>query len=107
MLSEKLLLTRYAYEKIKSLDGFEVGPEPELSIFVFRYTDVNDMNAFNKKLIAALRDDGTIFLSSTLIDDDYMLRFAILSYRTHIDTVDLAIDVIEGQVEKLLAEKMK
>ena len=103
MLSEKLLLTRYVYARFKSLPGFEVGPEPELSILVFRYTDVEgDVNEFNRKLIEAIRRDGAIFITSTLIDNDYMLRFAILSYRTHIDTVDLAIDVIRREVNKLL-----
>lgn len=102
MLSEKLLLTRYAYRRLQSAPGFEVGLEPELSIFVFRYVDVEgDVDEFNKRLVEALRRDGTIFLTSTLIDNVYMLRFAILSYRTHIDTVDLAIDVIRREVDKL------
>ena len=102
MLSEKLLLTRYAYRRLQSVPGFEVGPEPELSIFVFRYVDVEgDVDEFNRRLVEALRRDGTIFLTSTLIDNVYMLRFAILSYRTHIDTIDLAIDVLRREVEKL------
>ena len=102
MLNEKLLLTRYAYQRLQATPGFEVGPEPELSIFVFRYVDVDDdVNEFNRRLTEALRRDGTIFLTSTRIDGVYMLRFAILSYRTHIDTIDLAIDVIRREVEKL------
>ncbi|MDE0154867.1 MAG: aminotransferase class V-fold PLP-dependent enzyme, partial [Gammaproteobacteria bacterium] len=102
MLSEKLLLTRYAWQRLQSTPGFEVGPEPELSILVFRYIDVDgDVDEFNRKLVEALRRDGTIFLTSTLIDNVYMLRLSILSYRTHIDTIDLAIDVIRREVEKL------
>jgi glutamate/tyrosine decarboxylase-like PLP-dependent enzyme len=102
MLSEKLLLTRYTYDKIRALPGFEVGPEPELSIFVFRYTAVDDPNAFNKRLLEALRADGTIFLSSTVLNGAYMIRFAILSYRTHLETVDLAVDVIRRTAQSLL-----
>ncbi len=106
MLSEKLLLTRYAYQRLQSTPGFEVGPEPELSIFVFRYTDVEgDVDEFNRRLVEALRRDGTIFLTSTMIDNVYMLRFAILSYRTHIDTIDLAIDVIRREANKLKMTK--
>ena len=33
-----------------------------------------------------------------------MLRLSILSYRTHIDTIDLAIDVIRREVDKLKEE---
>ena len=102
MLNEKLLLARYAYKRLQSTPGFEVGPEPELSIFVFRYVDVEgDVDEFNRRLVEALRRDGTIFLTSTLIDNVYMLRLSILSYRTHIDTIDLAIDVIRREVDKL------
>ncbi|MFT7460769.1 MAG: aromatic-L-amino-acid decarboxylase, partial [Planctomycetota bacterium] len=36
-LSEKILLTRYAYERMRDQDGFEMGPYPELSTFAFRY----------------------------------------------------------------------
>ncbi len=94
-LSEKILLTRYAYEKIKSLPGFEVGPYPDLSVFAFRYVPKSgDVDDINERLVAALRKDGTILLSSTTLDGCYMIRFAVLSYRTHLDTIDLAIDVI-------------
>ena len=103
MLNEKLLLTQYAYRRLQSEPGFEVGPAPELSIFVFRYVDVQgDANEFNRRLVEALRRDGTILLSSTRIDGAYMLRFAILSYRTHIDTIDLAIDVIRREARRLI-----
>ena len=103
MLSEKLLLTQYAYQRLQAEPGFEVGPAPELSIFVFRYVDVaGDVDEFNRRLVEALRRDGTIFLSSTRIDGVYMLRFAILSYRTHIDTIDLALDVIRRETLNLI-----
>ena len=102
MLSEKLLLARYAWKRLQSIPGFEVGPEPQLSIFVFRYAGVEgDVDEFNRRLVERLRRDGTIVLTSTLIDNVYMLRLCILSYRTHIDTIDLAIDVIRREVDKL------
>ncbi|WP_261793699.1 pyridoxal phosphate-dependent decarboxylase family protein [Psychroserpens burtonensis] len=50
-LEEKLYLTQYFYDEIKKIKGFEVGPEPELSIAIFRYipTDKN-ADSFNKKI---------------------------------------------------------
>ena len=103
MLSEKLLLARYAWKRLQSTPGFEVGPEPQLSIFVFRYVDVEGgVDEFNRRLVERLRRDGTIVLTSTLIDNIYMLRLCILSYRTHIDTIDLAIDVIRREAQRLI-----
>lgn len=104
-LSEKVLLTRYAYEKIGALPGFEVGPYPDLSIFAFRYVPTTgDADAFNARLVDAIRRDGTILLSSTTLDGRYMIRFAVLSYRTHLDTIDLAIDVLRRHVRNLGSE---
>lgn len=101
-LSEKILLTRYAYEKIKALPRFEVGPYPDLSVFAFRYVpEQGDADEFNRRLVDAIRRDGTILLSSTTLDGRYMIRFAVLSYRTHLDTIDLAIDVIRKTIATL------
>jgi len=50
-LEEKLLLARYFYEKMQSIDGFEVGPPPDLSIVTYRYMPKRgDVNEFNQRL---------------------------------------------------------
>lgn len=101
-LSEKLLLTRYAYERMQELEGFEMGPYPELSTFAFRYVPASgDADKFNKSLIDALREDGRIFLSSTVLNGNYMIRVNVLSYRTHLESMDLALDVIQENIRKL------
>ncbi len=101
-LDEKILLARYAYDKLKTLDRFELGPYPDLSIFFFRYLPENgDADLFNKRLLEELRQDGRYFLSSTLIDNNYVIRFAILSMRTHLNTIDGLLDLIVQLVEKL------
>jgi len=104
-LSEKILLTRYAYEKLRAIDGIEVGPYPDLSVFAFRYVPQRgDADSFNKRLNGELRRDGTVFLSSTVIDGKYMIRFAVLSFRTHVETIDLAIDLIDRGIERVEKE---
>jgi aromatic-L-amino-acid/L-tryptophan decarboxylase len=101
-LSEKILLTRYAYEALAKQDGFEMGPYPELSTFAFRYLPAEgDADEFNKSLIDELRKDGRIFLSSTVLDGKYMIRVNVLSYRTHFETIELAIQVINENIQKL------
>jgi glutamate/tyrosine decarboxylase-like PLP-dependent enzyme len=101
-LTEKVLLSRYAYEKLKGMPGFEVGPYPDLSVFAFRYVPKQgDPDAFNARLVEAIRRDGTILLSSTTLHGRYMIRFAVLSYRTHLDTIDLAIEVIQRHARQL------
>ncbi|NKB38577.1 MAG: aminotransferase class V-fold PLP-dependent enzyme [Gammaproteobacteria bacterium] len=101
-LNEKILLTRYAYERMAAQPGYEMGPYPELSTFAFRVIpEQGDVNEFNRQLITELRKDGRVFLSSTLLDSNYMIRVNVLSYRTHIEEMDLMIEVLNEMVEKI------
>ena len=101
-LEEKLYLTQYFYNEIKKVKGFEVGPEPELSVAIFRFvpTDRN-ADSFNKKLIKAIQKDGRIFLSSTNINGVFWIRIAVVSFRTHLVQIELLLDIIKENVRKI------
>jgi len=100
-LDEKLLLSKYFYEKVQKL-GFECRLEPELSVVVYRYVPKNgDANAFNKKLLESVVADGRVFISSTVLEGNYTLRFACLAFRTHLKTVDTLLEVLRDQVQAL------
>ena len=103
-LEEKLLLTRYFYEEIQTL-GFEVGPEPDLSIVTFRWApagaSVESANELNQRIVDGARKDGRVFFSSTMLDGRYTIRMAALGFRTHRRTIDLALRVLAEQVKAL------
>jgi len=93
-LEEKLLLTTYFRERLLDI-GFKLGPEPDLSVSYFWYPSNSiDENTFNEKLMQEIHDDGEIFLSSTIINDKFVIRMAILSFRTKLNTIDKAIAMI-------------
>ena len=101
-LAEKLLLARYFYEKIQEIDGFDVGPPPDLAVVTYRYVPKRgNANEFNEKLIQALLADGRIFISSTRLGNKVVLRAAIGVYRTHLDDVDEALATLEETARKL------
>ncbi|QHL86067.1 aminotransferase class V-fold PLP-dependent enzyme [Nibribacter ruber] len=104
-LEEKLLLAQYTYQKLQGLPGFEVPVAPDLSVVIFRYLPeaAIDANAFNQKLIQAVQKDGRVFLSSTLLDGQFMIRFAILSFRTHKATLDLALEILQEKAKEITA----
>jgi glutamate/tyrosine decarboxylase-like PLP-dependent enzyme len=103
-LSEKIHLARYFYEQIQGIDGFEVGPYPDLSVVTYRYLPKRgDPDAFNQRLMEAIQDEGRIFVSSTRVDEAYVLRAAIVSFRTHLDDVDEALDVLSRTAKQLEA----
>ena len=123
-LEEKLLLTKYFYNEIQKI-GFEVGTEPELSVCTYRWIPPHPasprpspkereksqrrreefINAFNKKLLEEVVADGRIFISSTLLDGKFTLRFACLAFRTHLKQVDLLLKILKEKV-KMLEKKM-
>lgn len=97
-LEEKILLTQYFYQKVKAL-GYKTGPSPELSIVIFWYEPaMGDINAYNKRILKSIQDDGHIFISSTMIDNKFLLRFAALSFRTHLKEVDQFLKILEDCV---------
>jgi glutamate/tyrosine decarboxylase-like PLP-dependent enzyme len=98
-LEEKLLLARYFHDQIQRLPRFEVGPFPDLSVVTFRYVPVSgDADAFNERLVQAIHRDGRVFLSSSQLDGRFIIRLAVLAFRTHRDTIDRTLEILEEQV---------
>jgi aromatic-L-amino-acid/L-tryptophan decarboxylase len=101
-LEEKLLLARHFYDGLQRLDSFVAGPPPDLSVVTFRYQPQRgDANEFNEKLIQAIQRDGRIFLSSTRINGKVTLRLAVLGFRTHLETIELALEILRQKAKKL------
>ncbi len=98
-LEEKYLLCRYFYEEIKKA-GFETGPDPELSVALFRYP-APDRDAFNRKLLNAILADGRCSFSSTEIEGEFWIRCAVLNFRSHLRETKLALSVIMESMNKM------
>ena len=100
--SEKLALANYFHARLIELGGFDAGPEPQLSVVAFRYLPRNgDADAFNERLMQHIQQEGRLMMSGTRIDGTYYLRCAILSFRTHLDHVDDAIEAVLRGVQAL------
>jgi aromatic-L-amino-acid decarboxylase len=103
--SEKIGLARYFHARLSAMPGWETGPEPDLSIVAFRFRPAaGDPDAFNRRLLKRLQDEGRVFLSGTRIDGADWLRCAILSFRTHLDHVDETLAVLARLAGALEAE---
>lgn len=103
-LEEKLLLARYFRQKVKKL-GFEVGPPPDLSVVTYRWApkghSLEETNEMNHQLVEAVRADGRIFLSSTMMEGRFVLRLVSLHFRTHKKHIDLALEVLAERLKAL------
>jgi glutamate/tyrosine decarboxylase-like PLP-dependent enzyme len=100
--AEKLALARYFHARLSQIDGWDAGPSPDLSVVAFRYLPKSgDVDDFNERLIHHIQQEGRIMLSGTRIDGSFRLRCAILSFRTHIEHIDDAIDALGRGVEAI------
>jgi aromatic-L-amino-acid/L-tryptophan decarboxylase len=95
-LREKLLLLRYFRERMQEMPAFLLGPEPALSVTIYRLDtrDPADADAANHELAEAIRTDGRLFVSTSVIDGRVFLRLAIVSVRTHRHHIDLLLALL-------------
>ena len=112
-ISEKYWLARYMYEAVQRLPHIEVGPEPDLTVVLFRYVppgcavgdgspgDAAALNAANEELISRIHADGRVFLSSTTLAGEIWLRFAVMAFRTRRRHADLALSVVRELVAEM------
>ena len=105
-LDEKLLLARYFHQEIQAL-GFEVGPAPDLSVVTYRWVPPGvtpeSTDRINQDILEAVRRDGRVFLSSTVLNGRFTLRMAALGHRTHLAAIDRALELLAAQVVALAA----
>ena len=105
-IREKHLLAKYFWHSIQEL-GFEVGPEPALSVVTYRYPfEEETSNEMNLALMKYVLEDGYNFISSTTIEGDVWLRLAVLSFRTHRDRIDHLMDTLNRGVENLRSRQI-
>lgn len=101
-LAEKQLLALYLWKKFKEMNDIETGPEPELSIFMFRWNPPDgDSNELNRELHQAILKEGRFFLSTTEINGKFFFRVAVLSVRTHLEEADELLSVVREKIAEI------
>lgn len=104
-LEEKLLLARYAWEQLQEQPGFETLNQPDLSILGLRaLPGSGDGNAFNRRLLEEIQQEGEVFLTSTELNGQLVIRLAIMALNTHREDVDVALDRLQWHRRHLQRE---
>jgi len=97
-LEEKLALARYAADALRAMENMEILAEPQLSIVAFRLTreglSAAATNDLNRRLLARIQAHDRVFLTATSLRGIFALRICVLSFRTHKDRIDEALDLI-------------
>ncbi len=104
-LEEKLALARRATEELRSIPGIEILAEPQLSIVAFRLNrpglEGEALDALNRDLLARVNARKRVYLTGTLLNGRFAIRICVLSFRTHRERIEMALDDIREACTKI------
>jgi len=104
-LQEKIELTHWVTEELRKLENIEIISEPQLTVMAFRLKlpdmDAEALNQLNQDLLDRVLAKKNVILSGTMFHGIYVIRFCILSFRTHLDRVQQALEDINISIAEL------
>jgi aromatic-L-amino-acid decarboxylase len=107
-LEEKLELARWACERLREIPGIEILAEPQLSIVAFRLarpaSDAADPDALSVALMRRVNARRRVYLTGTRLRGRFAVRICVLSFRTHRDRMEMALEDIRAASQELLGE---
>lgn len=83
--------------RLDAQDDFEIVTQPILSLFTFRYKPSNsniELDELNRQLVDAINDDGRIYLTQSVHDGVFVIRFMTGQFDMAHDDINIAFDVI-------------
>ncbi len=118
LLEEKIALCSWTQQQLLEL-GTQLSAEysgvtlqwvapPQLTILAFRLSrdglDPRQTDILNRNWLAEINRLGSVMMSGTVLNDQFVLRICIMSFRTHIDRMQMAIRDIAGAARTVLGK---
>jgi aromatic-L-amino-acid decarboxylase len=104
-LDEKLDLAEWVTGELRQIPGMEIVAAPQLSLVAFRLAkaglDPAQWNDLNRRLLEKVNARQRVFLTGTTLGGRYVLRICVLSFRTHVDRLRIAVADIRDAVQEL------
>jgi aromatic-L-amino-acid decarboxylase len=96
-------------QRLAAEPGFSLVTQPVLSLFTFRHDpgDGRDLDVHNLALVAAINNDGRLYLTQTRVEGRIAIRFQAGSMETTQGDLDLAFEVIRELARKVAAIRAK
>lgn len=95
-LDEKLDLAAYAHQRLARLPGVEIIAAPTLTAIALRFVvdgaSDAELDALNLQIADGASARGRVLLKGTRLRDRFAIRLCIVSFRTHRDRIDMALD---------------
>ena len=104
-LEEKLELAAWAADELRSIPSVEIVAEPQLSLLAFRVVrsgwDMGTANEFNRCLLQGVNARKRVYLTGTVLRGKFVIRICVLSFRTHFDRMQAALEDIRATLRDL------
>ncbi len=108
-LEEKLELTRWICARLRDIPHLQIVAEPQLTTLAFRMVlpglAEQQLDRLNQRLLEAVVARGRVFLSGTRLKDRFVSRITVLSFRTHQEQMELALEDIRQAAQELAMEE--
>ncbi|MDQ6624901.1 MAG: pyridoxal-dependent decarboxylase, partial [Verrucomicrobiota bacterium] len=105
-IEKDLACARHLESLVRASDDFEMIAPVELSIFCFRYLPARfrsgktprdlaaarEIDAINERLLIALQQDGSSYLSNAQIAGRFALRGCVMNFRTQLHDMEILLD---------------
>jgi aromatic-L-amino-acid/L-tryptophan decarboxylase len=105
-LEEKLALARLAADRLRALADIEILAEPTLSLLAFRLAPAGvaeeELDGLNRRFIERVNVRQRVFLTGTRLRGRFALRICVLSFRTHRDRMEQALEDIAAARAEVL-----
>jgi aromatic-L-amino-acid decarboxylase len=103
-LDEKLDLAAWAADQLREVPGVEIVAEPQLSLLAFRVVrpgfDETAANDLNRRVMEAVNARRRVYITNTISRGRFLIRICVLSFRTHMDRMQMAIEDIRAAIEE-------
>ena len=105
-LDEKLDLAAYAHERLRAIPGLEIIAAPAITAIAFRFatpgkTDA-ELDALNERIADGASARKRVLLKGTVLRGRFVIRLCIVSFRTHRDRVDMALEDLAAAARDVL-----
>ncbi len=107
-IAEKRRLAIEAAARISRIPGIVMDAEPQLSLFAFHLSwpgaTLQDENAATRALMDRVTARGRVMLTGCTVDERYLGRVCVLSFRTRRDRIDACVEDVAAEAAAITAE---